>query len=196
MNNLDSCAIEKEAVDSQSTVHCAECDRTLDYLTSLVSENSHDAIYICFESIKQKIFVYGKYLGGKYGAIKLSKYYTKEECSEKECEKNIREVLASQKKDEYSRLITCTKGNMEAVILTKDIIEARKQDLLGGSLDGIFNNPNSEKKYYCHTHAAGSGFKCRCGADLIRLGSEKHRDLTGMEDQKFMDAFLGMVLSL
>jgi len=73
MNNLDSCALEKEAAESQDTIHCASCGTELDYLTSLVSENPVDAIYICFESIKQKIFVYGKYLGGKYGAIKFSK---------------------------------------------------------------------------------------------------------------------------
>jgi hypothetical protein len=195
MNNLDSCAVEKEAADSQGTIHCAECNRELDYLTSLVSENPRDGIYICFESIKQKIFVYGKYLGGKYGAMKFSKYYTKQECADKECEKNIKDMLASLKKDEYSRLINCKKGNMDSVILTKDIIDARKKDLLGGSLDGIFNNPNSEKKYYCHTHATGSSFKCTCGADLVKLGSEQHRDLTGMEDQKFMETFLGQVLS-
>jgi hypothetical protein len=196
MNNLDSCALEKESADSQGTVHCAECNRELDYLTSLVSENPRDAIYICFESIKQKIFVYGKYTGGKYGAIQFLKYYTKQECTDKECEKNIKDMLASLKKDEYSRLINCKKGNMDSVILTKDIIEARKKDLLGGSLDGIFKNANSEKKYYCHAHAEGGGFKCTCGADLVKLGSEQHRDLTGMEDQKFMETFLAQVLSL
>lgn len=196
MNNLDSCALEKEVAESQDTIHCAACGKELDYLTSLVSKNPDDAIYICFESIKQKIFVYGKYLGGKYGAINFSKYYTKQECGDKLCEKNLQDMLTSLGKNEYSRLITCKKGNMESVILTKDIIEARKQDLLGGALDGFFNNPNSEKKYYCHRHAAGSGFKCRCGAELIQLGSEKHRDLTGMDDQKFMEAYSGEILSL
>ncbi len=196
MNKLDPCALEKEAVESHETINCASCGRELDYLTSLVSENPDDSLYICFESIKQKIFVYGKYLGGKYGAIKFSKYYTKQECTDKLCEKNIQDMLASLSKSEYSRLITCKKGNMESVILTKDIIEARKNDLLGGALDRFFNNPNSEKKYYCHEHASSRGLKCQCGAALIQLGSEKHRDLTGMEDQKFMETYSGEILSL
>lgn len=196
MNNSDPCSLEKAGAESQDTIHCASCGKELDYLTSLVSENPEDSIYICFESIKQKIFVYGKYLGGKYGAIKFSKYYTKQECDDKLCEKNIQDMLSSLNKNEYSRLITCKRGNMESVILTKDIIDARKNDLLGGTLDGYFTNPNSEKKYYCHRHATERGFKCQCGAELIQLGSEKHRDLTGMEDQKFMETFSENILSL
>src|SRR3990172_9419664 len=182
MKNLSPCFSKNINSNNQSMLHCTVCGSEMDYLTSLVSENPSDTIYICFESIKQKMFVYGKYLGGKYGAIKFSNYYTKEECSNKKCENDIRGMLSALKKDEYSRLITCNKGNLESIILTRDIIDGRKNDLLVGRLNKFFNNPNSEKKYYCHKHASGQGFICRCGSELIQLGSEKHRDLTGMED--------------
>ena len=196
MNNANPCFPKNMTSNDQSILHCTVCGSEMDYLTSLVSRNLSDTIYICFESIKQKIFVYGKYLGGIYGALEFSHYYTKEDCSNKKCEENIKDMLRRLKKEEYSRFITCNKGNLESVILTRDIIEKRKNDLLVGRLNRFFNNPNSEKKYYCHIHATGSGFRCGCGAELVKLGSEKHRDLTGMEDQKFMDTFLGQVLSL
>jgi hypothetical protein len=194
MNQLNTCVTEKDSSEGQTIAHCTICNKELDYLTSLVSENPEDAIYICFESIKQKIFVYGKYLGGSYGAIEYSKYYTKDECAKKKCESDIQTMLDAQKKDEYSRLITCKRGNMESIILTRDIINQRKTDLLAGRLDGIFKNPNSEKKYYCHDHASSTGFKCQCGEDLVKLGSEKHRDLTGMEDRKFIAAYIPEIM--
>jgi len=196
MNNANPCFSRNMSSNSQSVLHCTVCGNEMDYLTSLVSRNPSDTIYICFESIKQKIFVYGKYLGGKYGAIKFSRYYTKDECADKKCEQDIGDMLRRSKKDEYSRFITCNKGNLESIILTKDIIEKRKNDLLVGRLSRFFNNPNSEKKYYCHEHASAQGFRCRCGSELIQLGSEQHRDLTGMEDRKFIKAFLPGILSL
>jgi hypothetical protein len=196
MKNLSPCISKDVISNNQITLHCTVCGCEMDYITSLVSENPADTVYICFESIKQKIFVYGKYLGGKYGAMEFSHYYTKEDCSNKTCENDIRKMLASLKKDEYSRFITCNKGNLESIILTKDIIDGRKKDLLFGRLNKFFNNPNSEKKYYCHEHAAGHGFRCRCGSELIQLGSEKHRDLTGMEDRNFIETFLPEILSL
>lgn len=195
MHEIKHCPSEKELHGSQSTVYCTICGRDMDYLTSFVSDNTEDAIYICFESIKQKIFVYGKYLGGKYGAIKISKYYTKEECAKKICEEDIKQLLSSMNKEEYSRLITCTRGNMDAIILSQDNIDLRKKELFNESLHEFFNNPASEKKFYCHRDAAENDFRCQCGAELVRLGSERHRDLTGMQDQKFMELFLGKILA-
>ncbi|HOT45371.1 MAG TPA: hypothetical protein PLM53_11050 [Spirochaetota bacterium] len=195
MNDTHACARDRELLESQGAVHCTVCNKEIDYLTSLVSGSPQDAIYICFESIKQKIFVYGKYLGGTYGALQIKKYYTRDECGRKVCEDDMRALLAKDSREEYSRLVTCTKGNMESIILTRDIIDARKRDLTEGRLRELFNNPNSEKKYYCHEHATQSGLVCQCGAELIQLGSEKHRDLTGMEDQKFVETYLREVLS-
>jgi hypothetical protein len=196
MSDINSCPSDLESPEGHGAAYCEICNKELDHLTSLVSSDPRDSIYICFESIKQKIFVYGKYLGGKYGAIGFSKYYTKEECGNKVCEEDIKNLLSSLKKDEYSRLITCNKGNMESIILTKDLIGIRKNDLLGGGLNEFFSNPNSGKKYYCQEHALDNNYRCQCGADLIQLGSEKHRDLTGMEDQKFIGAYLNKILSL
>lgn len=196
MNDTNTCISDRELLEQQGAVRCTVCNREIDYLTSLVSGNSEDAIYICFESIKQKIFVYGKYLGGEYGALQIKKYYTKDECARKACEDDMRDFLASRKKEEYSRLVTCKKGHMESTILTKDMIERRKNDLMKGRLQDLFSNPNTGKKYYCHEHAAQNGFLCQCGAELIRMGSEKHRDLTGMEDQKFITTYLPRILSL
>jgi hypothetical protein len=196
MNYANPCFSKNVASNNQSVLRCTVCGSEMDYLTSLVSRNSSDAIYICFESIKQKIFVYGKYLGGTYGALEFSRYYTKEDCADKKCENDIRDMLRRLRKDEYSRFITCEKGNLESIILTRDIIEKRKNDLLVGRLNTFFNNPNSEKKYYCHAHASAQGFRCLCGSELIQLGSEQHRDLTGMEDRKFIEAYLPGILSL
>ena len=196
MNNLNPCLSKNVTSNNQSVPHCTVCGSEMDYLTSLGSENPSDTIYFCFESIKQKIFVYGKYTGGKYGAIEFLNYYTKEECTDQKCENDIREMLYRLKKDEYSRFITCNKGNLKSIILTKDMIDSRKNDLLIGRLNKFFNNPSSEKKYYCHKHASEQGFRCRCGSALIQLGSEQHRDLTGMEDRKFIVTFLPGILAL
>ncbi len=196
MNDTHACASDREQLENQGAVRCTVCGKEIDYLTSLVSGNPEDALYICFESIKQKIFVYGKYLGGRYGALSMSRYYTREECGRKVCEDDMRARLDAENREEYSRLVTCRKGNMESIILTKDIIDARRRDLTGEHLRELFKNPNSGKKYYCHEHAYQSGFVCQCGAELIQMGSEKHRDLTGMEDQKFIETFLKQVLSL
>jgi hypothetical protein len=196
MKNSEACIEGGESPESQGVIHCSECSREMDYLTSLATGNPEDAIYICFETIKQRIFVYGKYLGGRYGAIRYSKYYTKDECGSKACEEDIKKLLVSMNKEEYSRLITCKKGNMDSIILTRDIIDARKKDLIEGRLNQYFKSPDSDKKYFCHDHAAGRNFICKCGAELIPLGSEKHRDLTGMEDQKFIETYLKQMLSL
>jgi hypothetical protein len=196
MNDTHACTRDRELLEAQGAVRCAACGKEIDYLTSQVSGNPDDAIYLCFESIKQRIFVYGKYLGGRYGALFIRKYYTKDECQRKVCEKDMHSLLATENREEYSRLVTCKKGNMESIILTKDIIETRKRDLINDRLKDFFKYPNSEKKYFCHVHARESNFTCQCGAELIPMGSEKHRDLTGMEDQRFVEAYMPEVLSL
>ncbi len=196
MNDTHACSRDRELLENQGAVRCTICKKEIDYLTSLVSGSPQDSIYLCFESIKQKIFVYGKYISGRYGAMQIRKYYTKEECERKICEEDMRALLAADKREEYSRLVTCKKGNMVSIILTKDIIESRKKDLTGGLLQEHFSNPNSDRKYYCHEHALQRGFVCQCGEELIQLGSEKHRDLTGMEDQKFIETYLREILSL
>jgi hypothetical protein len=196
MIDSEACSEDGGTPESQGILRCTACGRELDYLTSLATDSPEDTIYICFESIKQRIFVYGKYLGGRYGAMRYSKYYTKDECAAKACEVDIKNLLVSMNREEYSRLITCKKGNMDSIILTRDIIDARKKDLLEGRLNGHFKSPDREKKYFCHEHAAAREFICQCGAELVQMGSEKHRDLTGMEDQKFIERFLTPVLSL
>lgn len=195
MNDTNHCTADRDAPADQNLVKCHACSKDMDYLTSLVSENPADSIFICFESIKQKIFVYGKYTGGKYGAIYYSKYYTKEECAEKECENDIRKKLATLGKEEYSRLISCARGTMDAVLLTRDIIDDRKRDLLAGGMEAHFREPNSEKKYFCDEDARNSDYTCVCGEALVKVGSEQHRDLTGMADQKFMETYLPEILS-
>ncbi|MBP7737974.1 MAG: hypothetical protein KA369_18495 [Spirochaetes bacterium] len=196
MNDTHACTRDRELLETQGAVRCTACGKEIDYLTSQVSGNADDAIYLCFESIKQRIFVYGKYLGGRYGALIIRKYYTKDECQRKVCEEDMHTLLAADNREEYSRLVTCKKGNMESIILTRDIIEARKRDLTNDSLKDYFKYPNSEKKYFCHIHARDNNFTCQCGAELIQMGSEKHRDLTGMEDQKFVETYMPEVLSL
>lgn len=196
MNNTHACTRDRELLETPGAVRCAACGKEIDYLTSQVSDNPDDAIYLCFESIKQRIFVYGKYLGGRYGALLLRTYYTKDECQRKVCEEDLCALLAAGKREEYSRLVTCKKGNMEAIILTKDIIDVRKEDLTGDRLRDYFKYPNSEKKYFCHVHARERDFTCQCGAELIQVGSEKHRDLSGMEDQKFVETYMPDVLTL
>ncbi len=194
MNERTACVTQNETGEGLAPEQCAVCGKELDYLTAMASTDASDGIYICFESIRQKIFVYGKYLGGPYGAIGLSRYYSKEECAGKQCENEIRAMLSSLGREEYSRFITCTRGNMKSIILTRDMIDKRKQDLLRGILDGEFTQAGGEKKYFCHAHAAESDFTCSCGAELIRLGSETHRELTGMEDQRFMELYLPGIL--
>jgi hypothetical protein len=195
MNDRTACVARNEIHEGLAPELCAVCGKELDYLTAMASADTNDGMYICFESILQKIFVYGKYLGGPYGAIGLSRYYSKEECARKQCEEEIRAMLSSLGREEYSRFITCTRGNMESIILTRDTIDKRKQDLSQGVLNGEFTRAGAEKKYYCHTHASGSDFTCDCGAELIRIGSEAHRELTGMEDQRFMERYLPGILT-
>lgn len=158
--------------------------------------NISDSIYICAESIKQKIFVYGKYTGGRYGAMVITQYFTKKDCEAKKCDDEIRQKIKEIPDEEYSRRITCIRGNMEAIIVTRGIVQKRKDSLLNHDLMKYFKNPQSPKKYYCHNHAAAKNFLCECGAALIRIGSEHHRDLTGKEDQLFMQEFLPEILDL
>jgi len=176
---------------------CYICGRELDLLTAQASEDPADSIYICFEYLKQKAFVYGKYTGGRYGAMRLSKYFTRQDCENKTCDDYIRTALDRNNDSEYSRLITCEKGQMEAVVLTKNTIQLRKDDMHADErLAGFFKRADEKKKYFCHSHAAGRNYICICGEELIGVGSERHRDLAGMNDQDFIGAFLPGVLRL
>lgn len=180
--------------NSDEVIQCHICNKKLDYLTASVSPDINDSIYICFGAILQKIFVYGKYIGGKYGAISFAKYYTKEECADKVCEQNIKNILKSLSQDEYSRFITCNRGMMNCIILTKTMIDLRMKVLAEGLLKDILHELDGKKKYYCHEHAKDAGFRCTCGEELIQIGSERYREVTGMEDQKFMEKFLPEIL--
>ena len=66
---------------NEETIQCHICNKKLDFLTASVSQEKNDSVYMCFGAILQKIFVYGKYIGGKYGSISFAKYFTKEECA-------------------------------------------------------------------------------------------------------------------
>jgi len=177
-------------------IHCQSCDRELDYLAATVSGEESDAIYVCMGSIKQKIFVYGKYVGGRYGAISFGKYYTKENCSEKVCEENIRGMLRTLGEEEYSRFITCHRGMMDAIVLTRNMVDQRKRDLKAGPLNELLPRYTDKRKYFCHEHAHETGFTCSCGEPLINIASDLYRDLTGMEDQKFMALYMPGILDL
>ena len=189
--------METNRTTSQNNVdgiQCHVCNKKLDYLTASVSRERKDSIYMCFGAILQKIFVYGKYIGGKYGSISFAKYYTKEECSQKVCENNIKDMLAALNQNEYSRLITCNRGMMNCILLTKPMIDIRMKVLIDGLLKEILHDLDGKKKYYCYEHAKKAKFKCSCGEELLKIGSEKYRDVTGMEDQKFMEKFLPEIL--
>ncbi len=175
-------------------IQCHICDRKLDYLTASVSQEINDSIYVCLGAILQKIFVYGKYIGGKYGAISFAKYFTKEECSKKRCEEIIKGTLKSFNEEEYSRFITCNRGMMNCIILTKSMIELRRSVLEEGILKDILHELDGKKKHYCHEHAKEADFKCGCGEQLLQIGSEHYREVTGMEDQKFMEKYLPEIL--
>ncbi|TAL30166.1 MAG: hypothetical protein EPN93_20295 [Spirochaetes bacterium] len=187
------CSSETKGIDQ---IHCVSCGRELDYVSATVSGEAADAIYICMGSIKQKIFVYGKYVGGRYGAISFGKYFTREQCAEKACDESIAEMLRTMSEEEYSRFITCHKGVMEAIVLTKSKVEMRKKDLVGGALDSVLPRFSDERKYFCHEHAGATGFRCSCGEPLIDIGSDLYRDLTGMEDRKFIEVYLPGILEL
>ncbi len=103
----------------EEVVYCHICDRELDLITAAISQDQMDSIYICFGTIKQKIFVYGKYSSGQYGTPSLSGQYTKAECESKACEKDITDFLEGRNETEYSRLIDCHRGKMECSILTR-----------------------------------------------------------------------------
>ena len=174
----------------EEAIFCHMCNKQLDFLTSSASEDIKESFYICMASIKQKIFVYGRYIGGKYGAKSYKRYYTKDECSRKICENDIRNLLDSLQEKEYSRLINCERGNMSAVILTEELVERRLRDHVDGKLKHIFPEYSDKRKYYCYEDAMKSDYKCRCGEDLIQIGSERYRDLIGMEDHRFVEKYL------
>lgn len=196
MNMENTCNLVSEGIESRDVVVCQVCNKQMDYLSAMASQGVENAIYFCVESLKQKIFVYGRYVGGKYGALTHAQYFTKEECKNKVCEEAISSILTGRNDEEYSRHINCSKGNMDAVILTKNMIETRKYDLLNDQLKDIFNEPRGDKKYFCHEHASINDFKCSCGENLIPLGSERHRKLIGMEDQDFIETVIPAILLL
>jgi hypothetical protein len=177
-------------------IRCQVCNKKMDYLSATVSQDLNDAIYLCRDSIKQKIFVYGKYIGGRYGAISINKYFTKDECSRKVCDDTIKSMLDSLNEEEYSRFVTCNRGMMNSIILTKNMVEHRKKDLIEGKLKDIFPMYNDKRKYYCYNHASDLGFLCSCGEELLNIGSSAYRDLTGMEDQKFISNFFPSILQM
>jgi hypothetical protein len=187
------CTSETTGVEQ---IHCVSCGRELDFVSATVSGEESDAIYMCMGSIKQKIFVYGKYVGGRYGAIPFEKYFTKEQCAGKACDESIAALLRDMGEEEYSRLITCHKGMMDAILLTKSMVESRKRDLMSGILDEVLPRYSDTKKYFCREHAGVTGFRCSCGEPLVDIGSDIYRDLTGMEDRKFIEVYLPGILEL
>ncbi|MFC1670335.1 hypothetical protein ACFL20_08065 [Spirochaetota bacterium] len=188
---------KKSTLQSNGTsTNCHICERELDYLTASVSQDLDDSIYMCFGALLQKIFVYGKFIGGKYGAIAFSKYYTRGECKEKLCEDNIYGMLESLNDSEYSRFITCNKGMMNCIILTKNIIDLRMKVLAEGTLSDILHEYDGKKKYYCRKHAEENSFQCSCGEELIDINSEKYRQLMGMPDHNFIEMFMPEILSI
>jgi hypothetical protein len=178
------------------SIHCHLCSKTLDIISASVTSAPSDLIYICLGSIKQKIFVYGKYSGGRYGAISFAKTCPLEHCDEKKCEDDISGLLKVLKENEYSRFLSCKDGMMHCVILTDEMIETRKRHLRDGRLADIFPVFNDKRKYFCHDDADKLDFVCSCGDELISTTSDKYSELTGLDDQKFMEDFLPEVLKL
>ena len=72
-------SINNDNLQANETTQCFVCNRELDYLTASVSTDVSDTIYICSGAILQKIFVYGRYIGVKYGALSISKYFSIQE---------------------------------------------------------------------------------------------------------------------
>jgi hypothetical protein len=193
MNDQNSCS---NCASVDEVMHCRICDKPLDYLTASVSEDINDAIYVCMGSLKQRIFVYGKYIGGRYGALTYESRYKKEECNCDRCNEALAAMLTEKSEEEYSRLITCRKGEMKAILVTKRLVVLRKDDLTRGRLVSMVPSYTNSSKYYCHDHASHAGYTCECGERLIHLGSEEYRELTGMDDQDFMERYLHDVLSV
>jgi len=193
MNDINPCIKVKS---KNETIHCHICKKPLDYDSAFFPFSEESSIHVCFESIKQKIFVYGKYCLGKYGALRFDKYFTKEECSKKVCEDDIKNFLKDSQLQEYSRRITCTRGNMEAILLTTNIIEKRKADLNSGKLDKFFKETGEERKYYCSEDAAKLNNRCLCGEKLIKVGSLEYSELTGMNDLEFAKKYFPQILKM
>jgi hypothetical protein len=179
----------------EEIVHCHVCNRELDLVNAAISTEPDDSIYICFGTIKQKIFVYGKYTDTPYGAATLSRQYSRAQCEEKECEADIIEFLRGRGETEYSRLINCHRGLMECTVLTKEMVETRKRDLVEGRLKEIFPDFNDKRKHFCHGDASCLGFTCQCGEELIQLNSNRYRELVGIDDRRFISDYLpGLLL--
>ncbi|HPA72748.1 MAG: hypothetical protein KBA61_03930 [Spirochaetes bacterium] len=189
-----NCSPEVQA--QEEVVHCHECNRELDLVNSAISGLPEDSIYICFGTIKQKIFVYGKYTGTKYGAITLTGQYTKQQCADKVCDEEIVRHLEGRGETEYSRLVNCHRGGMDCIILTKEMVEKRKRDLAGGALSRVFPAFNDKRKYFCRHDAERLGFACQCGEELIELNSDRYRELMGMDDRQFVADYLPGLLDL
>ena len=189
-----SCSPEIQV--QEETVHCHVCNRELDLVNAAISPEPDDAIYICFGTIKQKIFVYGKYIVTPYGAATMSRQYSKAQCEEKECEDDISEFLRGRGETEYSRLINCHRGLMECTILTKEMVETRKRHLMEGRLKEVFPDFNDKRKHFCHSDASRLAFTCQCGEELIQLNSNRYRELVGTDDRQFIAAYLPGLLAL
>ncbi len=180
----------------EETVLCHKCGRELNIVNAAISEATEDAIYICFGTLKQKIFVYGKYSETPYGAPVLVRQYSKDECDEKLCEADIRAFLSERGETEYSRLLNCHRGRMECTILSRELVQKRKDDLAAGKLDRIFPNYDDRRKYFCRDDALDLDFTCPCGEKLIELHSGEYREVMGMEDILFLETYLPGLLEL
>ena len=103
-------------------------------------------------------------------------------------------MLNAISQKEYSRFITCNRGMMNCILLTKSMIDIRMKVLIDGLLKDILHDLDGKKKYYCYEHAKKAKFKCVCGEELLKIGSERYREVTGMEDQKFIKKYLPEIL--
>ncbi len=192
---FDAGACTKSEQKEDQIIQCHSCGRDMDLINAQMSPDVEDSVYICLASIKQKIFVYGRYDGGPYGALSFSRYYTKQECSAKKCDADIRAFMESRGETEYSRLLNCHRGNMNCLVLSQEMIHRRKEDLLEGRLESVFPVYNENRKYYCYHDASRMHFRCSCGEDLVQIGSARYSELTGMEDQRFIEEFLPGILN-
>ncbi|HNV47218.1 MAG TPA: hypothetical protein PKJ16_09260, partial [Spirochaetota bacterium] len=168
----------------------AACGKELDLLLATCSFDPENEIYLCFGALKQKKFIYGKYTHKRFGAHVYENRYTKQECADKACERDIASFLSERGLTEYSRLITCERGVMRAILLSKEIVSSRKEALADRSMAAVFPAYQDGQKYFCHHDAKRRNFICDCGEELLSLQSEKYRHLVGMDDQKFLESHL------
>ncbi len=185
-----------DGLGGNDVLHCHICGKELDMLSATISESPLDAIYICFGALKQRIFVYGKYIETKFGAIVFNGQYTREECEKKVCETDISAFLHGRGETEYSRLVDCHRGAMRCILLTREMIEKRKNALSDGFLSGIFHDYSVNKKHFCGTDAQNLNYRCTCGEELIALNSDRYRELMGIDDIDFIKSYLPGLLEL